>query len=40
MQERRELHARNTICHMSSIPFEEFERVKQTMRDWFRVVAP
>jgi len=31
---------RNTICHMSIIPSEELERIKQTMRDWFRVVAP
>jgi hypothetical protein len=33
-------HLRNTICHMTPIPDEETERVKQTMRDWFRVVAP
>lgn len=33
-------HLRNTICHMSPISQEEFERVKQTMRDWFRMVAP
>jgi hypothetical protein len=33
-------HLRNTICHMTSIPDEETERIKQTMRDWFRVVAP
>lgn len=33
-------HLRNTICHMSSIPEEEADRVRQTMRDWFRVVAP
>lgn len=33
-------HLRNTICHMTPIPEEETERVKQTMRDWFRVVAP
>ena len=33
-------HLRNTICHMSSIPSEEADRVRQTMRDWFRVVAP
>ncbi len=33
-------HLRNTICHMTPIPDEEIERVKQTMRDWFRVVAP
>jgi Swt1-like HEPN len=41
IQEARLLvHLRNTICHMSAIPGEELERVKQTMRDWFRVVAP
>jgi len=33
-------HLRNTICHMSDIPDEEAGRVRQTMRDWFRVVAP
>jgi hypothetical protein len=33
-------HLRNTICHMSAISQEELERVRQTMRDWFRVVAP
>lgn len=33
-------HLRNTICHMSTISDEELARVKQTMRDWFRVVAP
>jgi hypothetical protein len=33
-------HLRNTICHMTEIPPEETERVRQTMRDWFRVVAP
>ncbi|WP_315701497.1 MULTISPECIES: Swt1 family HEPN domain-containing protein [unclassified Bradyrhizobium] len=41
IQEARLLvHLRNTICHMSIIPAEEVERIKQTMRDWFRVVAP
>jgi hypothetical protein len=34
------VHLRNTICHMSTIPIEETNRIKQTMRDWFRVVAP
>jgi hypothetical protein len=34
------VHLRNTICHMTEIPPEELERVRQTMRDWFRVVAP
>lgn len=33
-------HLRNTICHMSTIPDEEMERIRQTMRDWFRRVAP
>ncbi len=33
-------HLRNTICHMSPIPPEEVDRVRQTIRDWFRVVAP
>lgn len=33
-------HLRNTICHMTEIPPEETERVRQVMRDWFRVVAP
>jgi HEPN superfamily Swt1-like protein len=33
-------HLRNTICHMSTISDEETDRIKQTMRDWFRVVAP
>jgi hypothetical protein len=41
IQEARLLvHLRNTICHMSTIPAEETARIKQTMRDWFRVVAP
>ncbi|WP_298153293.1 Swt1 family HEPN domain-containing protein, partial [Metallibacterium sp.] len=34
------VHLRNTICHMSDIPQEEVDRVRQTMRDWFRVVSP
>jgi hypothetical protein len=33
-------HLRNTICHMTVIPEEEIARVRQTMRDWFRRVAP
>ncbi len=33
-------HLRNTICHMSAVPDEEADRIRQTMRDWFRVVAP
>jgi hypothetical protein len=34
------VHLRNTICHMTEIPAEETDRVRQTIRDWFRVVAP
>ena len=34
------VHLRNTICHMTEIPTEETDRVRQTIRDWFRVVAP
>ena len=33
-------HLRNTICHMSAISEEEENRIKQVMRDWFRVVSP
>ena len=33
-------HLRNTICHMSDISPEEQERVRQTIRDWFRMVSP
>lgn len=41
IQEARLLvHLRNTICHMSPISQEESNRIRQTMRDWFRVVAP
>jgi hypothetical protein len=41
IQEARLLvHLRNTICHMSEISTEEADRIRQTMRDWFRVVAP
>jgi hypothetical protein len=41
IQEARLLvHLRNTICHMSTVSPEELERVRQTMRDWFRVIAP
>jgi len=41
IQEGRSIsHLRNTICHMSGISNEETERVKQVMRDWFRVVSP
>ncbi len=34
------VHLRNTVAHMTSIPEEELNRVRQAMRDWFRVVAP
>ncbi len=41
IQEARLLvHLRNTICHMSAISSEEADRIRQTMRDWFRIVAP
>lgn len=41
VQEARHIgHLRNTICHMSDISSEEVERIKQTMRDWFRVISP
>jgi hypothetical protein len=41
VQEARLLvHLRNTICHMSGISDEEKDRVRQTLRDWFRIVAP
>lgn len=41
VQEARLLvHLRNTICHMSVLSDEEIDRIRQTMRDWFRVVAP
>ncbi len=33
-------HLRNTLCHMTAISAEEMERIRHTMRDWFRVVAP
>jgi len=33
-------HLRNTICHMTAIPEEEVNRIRQVMRDWFRVIAP
>lgn len=41
IQEARHIaHMRNAICHMTDIPDEEVNRVKQVMRDWFRVVVP
>jgi hypothetical protein len=33
-------HLRNTISHMSPVSTEEIARIQQTMRDWFRMVAP
>jgi hypothetical protein len=41
IQEARVLsHLRNAVAHMTSIPEEEIERIRQVMRDWFRMVAP
>ncbi len=41
IQEARHIaHLRNTICHMSALSEEEMERVRQVMRDWFRIVSP
>ncbi len=39
-QARIVVHLRNTICHMNNIPAEELSRIKQVMRDWFRMVPP
>ncbi len=33
-------HLRNTVAHMTDIPEEELDRIRQVMRDWFRVIAP
>jgi len=33
-------HLRNTVAHMTDIPEEEVDRIRQVMRDWFRVLAP
>jgi hypothetical protein len=33
-------HLRNAVCHMSPIPEEELERIRQVLRDWFRVLPP
>jgi hypothetical protein len=38
LEARRVGHLRNAICHMTDIPDEEVDRVKQLLRDWFRVV--
>jgi len=41
VQEARVLsHLRNTLCHMTPVSEEEMERIRQVMRDWFRIVAP
>jgi hypothetical protein len=41
IQEARHIsHLRNTLCHMTDISEEEVDRVRQVMRDWFRVIAP
>jgi hypothetical protein len=41
IQEARHIsHLRNTTCHMSNVSTEELLRVRQIMRDWFRVVSP
>jgi hypothetical protein len=33
-------HLRNTVAHMTDIPDEEVDRIRQVIRDWFRVIAP
>jgi hypothetical protein len=41
IQEARLLtHLRNTVAHMTPVPEEEIGRIRQVMRDWFRMVAP
>ncbi|MDP9203121.1 MAG: Swt1 family HEPN domain-containing protein [Gemmatimonadota bacterium] len=41
IQEARFLtHLRNTVAHMTPVPEEEIGRIRQVMRDWFRMVAP
>jgi hypothetical protein len=41
IQEARHIaHLRNTLCHMTNISDEEVDRVRQVLRDWFRVVSP
>lgn len=41
IQEARGIsHIRNTACHMSDIAEEEVNRIRQVMRDWFRVISP
>lgn len=33
-------HLRNTVCHMTEVPPEEISRIRQVMRDWFRMAPP
>jgi hypothetical protein len=33
-------HLRNAVCHMTVIPDEELQRIRQVMRDWFRIIPP
>lgn len=33
-------HLRNAARHMTDVPEEEVDRVKQVLRDWFRIVTP
>ena len=41
IQEARVLaHLRNAVAHMTEIPEEEIDRIRQVMRDWFRMIAP
>lgn len=41
VQEARVLaHLRNTVAHMTPISDEEIDRIRLTIRDWFRMVAP
>lgn len=41
VQEARFLsHLRNMVAHMTPVPEEEIGRIRQVMRDWFRMVAP
>jgi hypothetical protein len=41
IQEARTIaHLRNTICHMTDISDEEVQRIRQTIKDWFRMVSP
>ncbi|HXB96747.1 MAG TPA: Swt1 family HEPN domain-containing protein [bacterium] len=39
-QARMLSHLRNATCHMTVLPTEEIERVRQVLRDWFRIVSP